>query len=385
MSRLRLNAFALMGLLALPLTASAQEVISLEEGRLPEGFSVTFEIEDGEASASITADGVVPLEAATDAEADSVEARLERLERNMERQQDLLERVVERLESDLAVPAVPATPSLEAGPEVPEIPELADLADADLQDIASFGGPVTVAVGEVVRDAVAFGSPVSVDGTVEGDAVCFGEDVIISSTGVVTGDAVSFGGKVLVEDGGQVHGDRVALASDEAPTSATGLAMLAEKGSTWMHGMVRRTVLLLCLAGIGVLLLGLFPDKVVNTARGLERHPIRYGLAGLLLSGTGLAVAGLLAITIIGLPISAFVLLLLGLAWLLGFVALGQALGDLLPVPATMRGKVGAFLIGVCLLGALSLVPYLGKLLLFFSFFPCVGAAVGTRFGASRS
>jgi hypothetical protein len=30
-------------------------------------------------------------------------------------------------------------------------------------------------------------------------------------------------------------------------------------------------------------------------------------------------------------------------------------------------------------------VPYLGKLLIFFSFFPCVGAAVGTRFGASQA
>lgn len=366
MSPLSFRTLFLASILAIPTSLQAQETLELNEASLPEGVSISLTIND-------------------DAPSDSVEDRLDRLERNLERQQGLLEQVVERLESsasiptDLAVPAVPATP-------VPPVPVHMDGFDEDGgQDIASFGGPVHVAVGMAVDEAVAFGASVTVEGTVEGDAVSFGEDVIIASTGVVNGDAVSFGGRVRVEEGGRVEGDRVALATDEAPTGASGLAMLAQKGGTWMHGMVRRTVLLLCLAGIGVLLLGLFPDKVRNTALGLERHPIRYGLAGLLLSGTGFAVAGLLAITIIGLPISAFVLLLLGLAWLLGFVALGQAIGDLLPVPSTFRGKVGAFLVGVFLLGALSFVPYLGKLLIFFSFFPCVGAAVGTRFGASSS
>jgi hypothetical protein len=359
MSPLSIRILFLAVALAIPTTVLAQDTLTLDEDSLPEGISI-----------SLTLDGEVPV--------DSVESRLDRLERNMERQQDLLERVVEQLEAE------PTEPLGVAVPAVPVPPVAMERVDIG-QDIASFGGPVHVAVGVAVEEAVAFGSDVTVEGTVEGDAVSFGEDVIIASTGVVNGDAVSFGGRVRVEEGGRVEGDRVALATDDAPTGATGLAMLAQKGGTWMHGMVRRTVLLLCLAGIGVLLLGLFPDKVRNTALGLERHPIRYGLAGLLLSGTGFAVAGLLGITIIGLPISAFVLLLLGLAWLLGFVALGQAIGDLLPVPSTFRGKVGAFLVGVCLLGALSFVPYLGKMLIFFSFFPCVGAAVGTRFGASSS
>ncbi len=378
MSLLHPRTLALVGLLLIPTSLQAQEPLELDDANPPEGITISFSVgEDaGEATVALEAE---PIEAVEPIEPATVEERLDRLEAQLERQQDLLERVAERLDE------VPLGTAASSVPATPAIPGLSAVTDGDAESIASFGGPVTVGVDEVVEEAVSFGFPVRVDGTVHGDAVSFGEDVIVSSTGVVTGDAVSFGGRVHIEPGGQVSGDRVALASDEAPTSATGLAMLADKGGAWMHGMVRRTVFLLCLAGIGVLLLGLFPDKVTNTARGIERHPIRYGLAGLLLSGTGAAVAGLLAITIIGLPISAFVLLLLGLAWLLGFVALGQLLGDLLPVPASLRGKVGAFLIGVCLLGALSFVPYLGKLLIFFSFFPCVGAAVGTRFGASAS
>ncbi len=369
-------ALILSGLLALPLSSLGQTSLDLDDEALPEGFSITVSVDDG--SPSEAALGV----AAAEPEAPGgVEARLERLEENMEQQQLLLERLVEQLElSPTATPLAiaPSTGEASDGPHTLG-------AVLESQAVSSFGGPVKVAMGEVVDEAVSFGAPVRVDGLVRGDAVSFGEDVIVGSTGHVTGDAVSFGGRVRIEPGGQVDGDRVALASEDTPTSATGLAVLAEKGGAWMHHMVRRTVLLLCLAGIGVLLLGLFPDKVHNTARGLERHPILYGLTGLLLSGTGFAVAGLLAITLVGLPISLFVLLLLGLAWLLGFVALGQAVGDFLPVPPRLRGKVGAFLIGVVLLGAISFVPYLGKALIIFSFFPCVGAAVGTRFGASES
>ena len=40
---------------------------------------------------------------------------------------------------------------------------------------------------------------------------------------------------------------------------------------------------------------------------------------------------------------------------------------------------------GVVLLTAISLVPYVGKILLFFTMFPCVGAAIGTRFGGATS
>jgi hypothetical protein len=331
------------------------------------------------------------------AEEPTVEARLDRLEARLADQQILLEQIATQVGAlpgvSAVAPAAPEVPVALEAPAAPEAPVAAEVSlnwepkDEDAGDgsVTSFTGPVSVAVGQVVEEAVSFGGPVTVSGTVIGDAVSFGGDVVVTEEGHVQGDAVSFGGLVRVEPGGQVDGDKVALGAEDAPTASRGLAHLAAQGSAWMHHMVRRTVLLLCLAGIGVLVLGIFPEKVRNVARGIERHPIRYGLAGLLLTGTGLGVSGLLAITLVGIPLSGFVLLLLGLAWLLGFVALGQVVGDMLPVPASARGRAGAFLVGVCLLGALSFVPYLGKLLIVASLFPCVGAAIGTRFGASET
>ena len=240
-----------------------------------------------------------------------------------------------------------------------------------------------VGADEVVEEAVAFGAPVLVEGHVTGDAVSFGDDVLIRPTGVVDGDAVSFGGRVVLEDGAELKGDRVALAGQDIPSSPSGLASLGERGSHWLRDVVRRLVILLCLAGTGVLVVGLFPDRVQNVSRALELRPVRYSLAGMLLNGAGLLAASIMAITLIGLPVTVGLLLLLGLAWLLGFVALCQTAGHLLPLPQRLRSRMGTFMAGVLFVSALIMVPVLGKLLLAFSLLPCTGAAVATRFGES--
>ena len=304
--------------------------------------------------------------------------RLHNLELRLAEQQGQLDEILTHLDHLGTTLEQQQTEDSVTGPTLEQV-------SAQVPDFADFGNPVHVERGEVVEEAVAFGAPVLVDGTVRGDVVSFGADVRVNRSGHVQGDAVSFGGKVKVRSGGRVDGDRVTLASSDVPSSASGLALLAEKGSSWFHAMVRRTVMLLCLAGIGVLVLGLFPDKVRNVARGLELHPFRYGVAGLLLSCAGVVVSLLLAVTFIGLPVSVFVLLLLGLAWLLGFVALGRTLGHVFPMPKAFEGGLGPFLAGVLLLAAISLIPYVGKLVLFLSLFPCVGAAIGTRFGNAEN
>jgi hypothetical protein len=42
-----------------------------------------------------------------------------------------------------------------------------------------------------------------------------------------------------------------------------------------------------------------------------------------------------------------------------------------------------AFLAGIAIVGALAMLPWIGKPLLALSLFPCLGAAIATRFGAA--
>lgn len=242
------------------------------------------------------------------------------------------------------------------------------------------GEPAVVARGEEVDDVVAFASDVLVDGVVRGSATAFGGDVIIRPSGVVHGDAVSFGGRVVVEDGASLHGDRVALESagpnfvtsdDDAPES-------------WPHWLYRRTMLLLSLAGAGVLVVGLFPSRVQGVAGQIGRHPVSSAFLGAAFSSLIVVFCALFALLTLGLgaPVSAVGLGLLGAAWLLGFVSVCQVIGDNLPLDPP-NGRWAALLTCSFLFAFSDAFGFGGTLLTLFLSLAGIGAALFSRFGSN--
>ena len=243
-------------------------------------------------------------------------------------------------------------------------------------------GPLIVAIGERLEQAVAFGGPVDVHGDVVGDAVSVGSDVLVRSTGVVEGNAVAVGGNVVVEPGGHVAGDRVALGEPNAVTSVAGaFGDASPKGL--MRGVFRQLSVLSCLMGAGVLLMGLWPQNVERVARPLGDRPFWYAIAGAILTASFVVGSGLLAITLVGIPLAVLLSIVLAVAWLLGVVALCKAIGERFPV-LERRGAWATFLAGAVILGAVSLLPYVGPLLIVLVGFPAVGAALLTRLGNRR-
>lgn len=262
-----------------------------------------------------------------------------------------------------------------------------------------FGQPVSVAEGERIDEVVSFGDDVHVAGHVLGDAVSFGGNVRIAPTGRVDGDAVSFGGKVEVEGGGQVSGDRVAMglpagpAFPVAPTApeepvGAGSVLSLTRGGGWdgaslLVAIQRKLVWLLSLSGAGVLVVGLFPQRVGRVARDLEERPLRAAVVGVL--GAGFLLLFSLLFTLLtlgfGLPVSALLVALLGGAWLLGFVGLCQAVGDRLPFEDRPYGRWIAFLVGVVLLTFLGSLPWVGWVVVAAASVLGVGSALSTRFG----
>ncbi|MEQ1567628.1 MAG: hypothetical protein ABMA64_18440 [Myxococcota bacterium] len=257
-----------------------------------------------------------------------------------------------------------------------------------------FGQPVRVDVGESVDEVVSFGHPVDVFGHVRGDAVSFGGDVRVGGTGSIDGDAVSFGGRVAVEPGGVVAGNRVAMASsepvsvalapDENPAAAN--LHLSTHPRQLLSAVYHRLVWMLSVAGAGVLVVGLFPQRVSRVARDLEARPIRSAVVGALATGFLVSFAALFAVVTLGLgsPVSLILLLVLGVAWLLGFVGLCQAVGDRLPIQERPHGRWIALLVGVLLISFASSLPWIGWLVVFGTSMVGIGAALSTRFGGVR-
>ncbi|MEQ1501723.1 MAG: hypothetical protein ABMB14_05805 [Myxococcota bacterium] len=302
----------------------------------------------------------------------------------LERELHALREEVERQSAELAAlrdarPEPDGAPTLEAG-----------VGDDD-DGRVGYGEPIVVNLGEEVDEVVSFGNDVDVAGRVLGDAISFGGNVRIQSTGEVEGDAVSFGGRVEVADGGKLLGDRVAMgmpASLAAPIPATespwaGNLHLATDARAMLQSLYRRLVWMLSVAGAGVMVVGLFPSRVSRVALDLETRPVRAAVVGTLATGFLTVFAALFAVVTLGLgsPISLVLLAVLGIAWLLGFVGLCQAVGDRLPVQERPHGRWIAFLIGVCLITFLGSLPWVGWVVVGGASMVGIGAALSTRFG----
>lgn len=238
--------------------------------------------------------------------------------------------------------------------------------------------PVLIGVGEQVSEIVAWG-PVSVRGQVDGRAVSFGGDVRVFEGGSVRGDAVSFGGQVRVDPGAIVQGDRVSLASTtQIPTAPEG--PLAKSGN-WIRHITRKLVLILSLAGAGVVMTGLFPSQIERVSETLQERPLSHlawGAMAVTLSGL-LMVA--LSATIIGIPIAALIPIVMGIAWLLGIVAMCQLVGDTLPFKGAKSRRWAGFLAGVALVSLIGLLPWIGQLIIAGVSLAGIGAALRSRMG----
>ena len=254
------------------------------------------------------------------------------------------------------------------------------LLTAQTDQWEQIGKTLQVPAGTVTERAVGLGGPVVVSGRVTGHAVSFGGDVHVMETGRVDGDIVSFGGEVIVHPGGKVKGDRLAMSGQSAAESIGRMP-----SGFGPDGAIHKLVLFLALGGIGVLVVGLFPDRVERVSDALQTQPLRYVLAGIATTVTVAVTATLLAVTLLGLPLAALLLLFTVGAWLVGFVALCQAAGDQLPLGRHRGNATLTFLVGVALLFALGLLPVVGPVIFTLTLFPCIGAAAATRFGISRA
>jgi hypothetical protein len=256
-------------------------------------------------------------------------------------------------------------------------------------DRVAYGEVVEIGAHETIQSAVAFGSDIRVEGRVLGDATAFGGDVIVRPSGIIVGDAVSFGGRVLIEDGGQLAGEPISMVLPSPPTPGTTEAAGSLTGfldlPTLAQTLYRRLVLMLSFAGAGVLVVGLFPQRVARVADTLEHQPIRSAVLGSAIASFVAMFSLLLAVVTLGLglPVSFLLVAFLGLAWLLGFVGLCQAVGDRLPFAQKPHGRWAAFLVGVLLLTFISSLPLIGFLVVSAASLIGIGAAsmsaLGTR------
>jgi hypothetical protein len=260
---------------------------------------------------------------------------------------------------------------------------------------SDLGEHVRVEAGAVADNAIAFGRDVWVDGRVTGDAVSIGGNVHIGPVGAVDGEAVAVGGRVFLEPGGRLGSSPVELGPSFAefsreqfagrlpsPTVLPSPRVVQDTART----LARRAIWTFLAAGVGMLVVGAFPQRVRRVARDLEDRPVRAALVGTLASTFLLAFSVLFTLVTLGFgsPIALGLLALLASAWLLGFVGLCQAISDRLPLIDRLPSRWVAFLVGVAVVTLLASLPWVGWMITVGASLLGIGAALASGFGAAR-
>jgi hypothetical protein len=219
------------------------------------------------------------------------------------------------------------------------------------------GGDIDYASGNVV-----------IDGTVGGDATIGAGSIRLGENAVVQGDFEYDADSFDRAAGAQVQGQ---IVRNSNLVSAPGRILPA--GAFSIYGFLTNLL-------FGALLLLLFPVFTGEVADRVERDPVVSGGLGLLTFVVVPLMLVLLAITIIGIPLSILGALLFALVLWTGFVLGAYAVGDWLVSLADSENRWLALVVGLLAVAVVNLIPILGGLVNFVVLLLGLGAfALGMR------
>jgi hypothetical protein len=253
------------------------------------------------------------------------------------------------------------------------------------QQLVGIGRDVSVE-GEALSDVAALDGSVDVSGKVDGSVIVLRGDARLAPTARVAGDVYVVGGRIRAARGAQTGGRMVSY-----PNASNAWLTLLEGPSIGL-GFASRLVLgtkLALVASWALLLLLFFAAsgrQLIETAEGVRREPFRSFFVGL--TGVVCLVLTALFLTafargVLGAPFVVLVVLLGIVLKLWGTVAVFYALGDWLSRHVFRRRfqPLNAATVGLLVLGAVKLIPWLGVLAWYVVTLIGVGAALSTKLG----
>jgi hypothetical protein len=241
------------------------------------------------------------------------------------------------------------------------------------ESIVRVGENVIVPQGAEVKSAVSVGGSVTVAGKVQEDVVAIGGDVTLQDGATVGGDVVTVGGLV--------HKNPVAVIKGNIVEVKLPAAMVT-KGLGW--GLAFMSLLsFVAFLVLAVILAALFPGQLGLVSYYVERQPGHALLWGFLAVIATPAAILLLILTIFGIPFIPVLLLILGAAFVFGYVSISQLLGKLTLKAFKVRGKPMAIevLTGLAILFIVGFLPILGWIIKAIAGLMGLGAVAVTKFG----
>jgi hypothetical protein len=248
--------------------------------------------------------------------------------------------------------------------------------------IVRIGENVVVLRGATVKTAVSVGGDVTVLGKVLEDAVAIGGSVDLADTAMVGGNVVSIGGEVITAPGAIVQGEttNVALAGFNP------MVAFVVKG-----GLLKTIAVISMLSFIGflvlvVILVAIFTPQLGLVSATIEKQLVKSLLIGVLVGLIFIPIIVILAISIVGIILIPVWMVLIGTAGLFGYVGAGHFIGKRTLYVLRVKGKsmLTETLVGIILLAAVGLIPFLGFIVK--ALVACIGlgAVALSKFGTVK-
>jgi hypothetical protein len=249
-------------------------------------------------------------------------------------------------------------------------------------DRVNVGGSVHILPGETVKDAVAIGGSLKIEGQVTGDAVCIGGSLSITSTAEVYGDAVCIGGSLHIDPNAKVHGDKVTVGS----IPGVNFGNLFGKGFAWGSLFYVITIFSIIYLCVTILLVVLVPERLQLISDMVEQSPGKSFATGCAAAILLIPLLLFLLITCIGIPLIPVVIIVAIVAWLLGYASIALVIGRKLV--DTFKWQIQTLLwialLGVLVLILVKFIPCIGWLLVFILELAGFGAVILTKFGKPK-
>jgi hypothetical protein len=240
--------------------------------------------------------------------------------------------------------------------------------------------------GEASMDVAAVNGDARIHGRVGGSVIVLGGDVLLAAPARVDGDVFVLGGELHAAPGTTIGGRSVAY-----PSVGEAWLTLLEGPSLGLPAsspvvLAAKLALVAAWLALTLALLATGGEQVLATSRSVRDEPGRAfvtGLTGVLaLFLTALLVSALSA-AVVGLPMLALVGFFALLVKLWGMVAVFHALGEALARRLLRRRllPLNAAALGLLVLGAVKLLPWIGTFAWWTATFVGVGATFLTKFG----
>jgi hypothetical protein len=285
----------------------------------------------------------------------------------------------------------------------------AALAQGGQGDKFVFGGTYTLAAGEeldgslyviggsatlengshVTGDVMLAGGTLQSNGRIDGDVLAVGGLVDLGEFAVVGGDVASLGAQIIKADGARIEGTERNLAGGpiqfKLPGGVTPPRIDVLVNPVWNVLSFFFTAFLWAVLAIMVVLF--LPRQVERTSQAVVTQPLISGGLGLLTLVVVPPLLVLIAITLIGIPISLVGAFLLVIAWAFGMIAVGAEVGKRLAQVLkqewafAVAAGLGTFTLVVVVNGFESLIPCIGWLARLLVAMVGIGAVLLTRFG----